>query len=72
MILVLFNLGNFMDLLRTAGGLIAIVVAVMVVPAYSNARREVPGGVLKKSGAWLEILIVIAYLLMAVGSVVTY
>ena len=72
MILVLFNLGNFMDLLRTAGGLIAIVVAVMVVPAYRNARREVPGGVLKKSGAWLEILIVIAYLLMAVGSVVTY
>lgn len=72
MILVLFELGNFMELLRTAGGLIAIVVAVMVVPSYRNARREVPGGVLKHSGTWLEILIILAYILMAIGSVVSY
>jgi amino acid permease len=72
MILVLFELGNFMELLRTAGGLIAIVVAVMVVPSYRNARREVPGGVLRHSGTWLEILIILAYILMAVGSVVSY
>ena len=72
MVLVLFELGSFMELLRTAGGLIAIVVAVMVVPAYRNARREVPGGILARSGLWLEIIIVIAYLLMAVGSVVSY
>lgn len=72
MILVLFELGSFMELLRTAGGLIAIVVAVMVVPSYRNARREVPGGILEKSGTWLEILIITAYILMAVGSVVSY
>ena len=72
MILVLFELGDFMELLRTAGGLIAIVVAVMVVPSYRNARREVPGGILEKSGTGLEIIIVLAYLLMAVGSVVSY
>ena len=72
MVLVLFELGDFMELLRTAGGLIAIVVAVMVVPAYRNARREVPGGILSKSGTWLEVLIITAYLLMAVGSVVSY
>lgn len=72
MILVLFELGDFMELLRTAGGLIAIVVAVMVVPSYRNARREVPGGILEKSGTGLEILIILAYLLMAVGSVVSY
>jgi len=72
MILVLFELGDFMELLRTAGGLIAIVVAVMVVPSYRNARREVPGGILEKSGTCLEILIILAYLLMAVGSVVSY
>lgn len=72
MILVLFELGDFMELLRTAGGLIAIVVAVMVVPSYRNARREVPGSILQRSGTWLEILIIAAYLLMAVGSVVSY
>ena len=72
MVLVLFELGDFMELLRTAGGLIAIVVAVMVVPSYRNARREVPGGILEKSGTWLELLIIIAYILMAVGSVVSY
>lgn len=72
MLLVLFELGDFMELLRTAGGLIAIVVAVMVVPSYRNARREVPGGILQRSGTWLEALIIIAYILMAVGSVVSY
>lgn len=72
MVLVLFELGDFMELLRTAGGLIAIVVAVMVVPAYRNARREVPGSILNKSGTWLDVLIIIAYIMMAVGSVVSY
>ena len=72
MILVLFELGDFMELLRLGGGLIAIVVAVMVVPAYRNARREVPGESLVKGSAALEILIIIAYIMMAVGSVVTY
>ena len=72
MILVLFELGDFMELLRLGGGLIAIVVAVMVVPAYRNARREVPGGSLVKGGAVIEILIIIAYVMMAVGSVVSY
>jgi len=72
LVLVLFELGDFMELLRTAGGLIAIVVAVMVVPAYRNARLELPGGLLRRSGTWLEILIIAAYVLMAVGSVVSY
>jgi len=72
MVLVLFELGDFMELLRTGGGLIAIVVAVMVVPAYRNARREVPGSILNKNGTWLDVLIIAAYILMAVGSVVPY
>lgn len=71
LLLVLFRLGSFMELMRTAGGLIAIIVAVMVVPAYHNARKEVPGKeLLSVHGIWLEFLIVAAYLLMAVGSVV--
>ena len=71
LILVLFNVAGFLDLMRTAGGLIAIIIAVMVVPAYHNARRNVPeNDLLRRSGLLLEILIVIAYILMAVGSVV--
>ena len=71
LILVLFNVAGFLDLMRTAGGLIAIIIAVMVVPAYHNARRDVPeNNLLRRSGLPLEILIVIAYILMAVGSVV--
>ena len=71
LILVLFNLAGFLDLMRTAGGLIAIIIAVMVVPAYHNARRDVPeNNLLRCSGLPLEIVIVVAYILMAVGSVV--
>ena len=71
LILVLFNVAGFLDLMRTAGGLIAIIIAVMVVPAYHNARRDVPvNNLLRHSGLPLEIVIVIAYILMAVGSVV--
>ena len=71
LILVLFNVAGFLGLMRTAGGLIAIIIAVMVVPAYHNARRDVPeNNLLRRSGLPLEIVIVIAYILMAVGSVV--
>ena len=71
LILVLFNVAGFLDLMRTAGGLIAIIIAVMVVPAYHNARRDVPeNNLLRRSGLPLEIMIVMAYVLMAVGSVV--
>lgn len=71
LIVVLFDLAGFMDLMRTAGGLIAIIIAVMVVPAYHNARRDVPeNDLLRYSGLPLEIVIVAAYILMAVGSVV--
>lgn len=70
--LTLFNLGGFMEFMRMAGGLIAIVVAVMVVPAYRNAREEVEGTILGKIGtAPVEALTIIAYILMGVGSVVS-
>lgn len=71
LVVVLFNLAGFMDLMRTAGGLIAILIAVMVVPAYHHARKEAPEhNLIRKSGLPLEIVIVLAYILMAVGSVV--
>ncbi len=72
-IIALLGLGDFMDLMRTAGGLIAIIIAVMIVPAYRNARREVPGSLLEKNGGvGMQIAMVVAYVLMAVGSVVPY
>ena len=71
-IVALLGFGGFMDLMRTAGGLIAIIVAVMVIPAYANARKEVEGSLLKHGGKVTEILVFIAYILMAVGSVVPY
>lgn len=71
LILALLNLGGFIDFLELAGGAIAIIVAVMVVPAYRNARREAPGTMLGRFGGTpFQILIIIAYILMAVGSVI--
>lgn len=68
--LALFNLGNFMEFMRLAGGLISIIVAVMTIPAFMNARREVPGSILKHNGNAVCIMIIIAYVLMGVGNVV--
>lgn len=65
------GLGGFMEFMRLAGGLIAILIALMVVPAFGKASRE-PGGSLlgRWGGCWMQVLIIIAYLLMAVGNVV--
>ena len=70
LVLALFNLGNFMEFMRLAGGLISIIVAVMTIPAFMNARREVPGSILKHNGKAVCIIIIIAYVLMGVGNVV--
>lgn len=70
LLLALLNIGGFIDFLELAGGAIAIIVAVMVVPAYRNARKEVPGSMLNRlGGGFFQICTIIAYLLMAVGSV---
>lgn len=71
LLISLMNIGGFIDFLELAGGAIAIIVAVMVVPTYRNSRREIPGSTLGKLGTTpFQILTVIAYLLMAIGSVV--
>jgi len=70
LILALFSLGNFMEFMRLAGGLISIIVAVMTIPAFMNARNEVPGSIIKHNGNTVCILIIIAYVLMGIGNVV--
>lgn len=72
LILAMLGFAGFMEFMRLAGGVIGIIVAIMIVPAYRNARREVPGSILEKTGGTMtQILIFIAYILMGVGSVVT-
>ena len=70
LVLALFNIGSFIDFLELASGAIAILVAVMLIPTYRNARKEVPGTIM---GVWgktiFQILTAAAYVLMAVGSV---
>ena len=71
LVLTLIGIGGFIDFLELAGGAIAIIVAVMVVPTYRNARRELPDSMLGKWGSGpMQIVTVIAYLLMAIGSVI--
>lgn len=73
LILALFNTGGFLSLMRTAGGLIAIMIALMVVPAFRRCRREKGALLLPKafSGTPMQVLVVVAFILMAVGSVVS-
>lgn len=66
------GLAGFMEFMRLAGGLIAILVAVMGVPAYRKSRREPGGSMLGRwGGTGMQIAMVAAYVLMAVGNVVT-
>lgn len=76
LLLALAGLGGFLDFMRTAGGAIAVLVAVLLVPAYRRARRaraaageEAPALLhpLLASSAW-DWVAAAAYLLMAVGS----
>ena len=71
LILALFNFGSFMEFMRLAGGLISIIIAIMIVPAYIHARREVEGSILTRCGGKVTAtVIIIAYILMGIGSVV--
>ncbi|MDO4811351.1 MAG: aromatic amino acid transport family protein [Eubacteriales bacterium] len=73
LLITLIGLGGFMEYMRLAGGLIAIIIALLVVPAYRKSRKE-PGEAIL--GAWggtvMQLVILIAYLLMAAGNVVPY
>ena len=70
LILALLNLGGFMSFMRTAGGLISIIIAVMVVPAFINSKKAPGESVLKHNGPIVCVIIIIAYIMMGVGSVV--
>lgn len=71
LIITLFNLGDFLDFLQIAGGAIAIVIALLFVPCYRIANREVPETILGKfSGTGFQLFVIIAYILMGVGNII--
>lgn len=72
LLLVLLNLGSFLEIMRTAGGLIAILMAIMVVPAFRRCRRA-NGRVLLPdalASTPVQAIVLAAFLLMAVGSAI--
>jgi amino acid permease len=69
--LALSGIAGFLELLRMAGGAIAILVAIMVIPTLRASRMR-GGEQVFDMGIWggtaFQILIVLAYILAAVGS----
>lgn len=72
LVLALAGFGGFLEFMRTAGGAIAVLVAVLFVPAYRRYRTRkgepaiLPPGISGRAWDWLAVA---AYLAMAVGSV---
>ncbi len=72
LLLVVFDFSSFLSLMRTAGGLIAILISLLVIPAFRRSRRE-NGEVLLSApmgGRVMQILVLAAYVMMAAGSAV--
>ncbi len=70
LVITVLGVGSFMEIMRLAGGVISIIMAVMVIPSYHNARKEIPGSLLENGTNTVQILIVIGYILMGIGNVV--
>lgn len=71
LLLTLLPIAGFMEFMRLAGGLIAIIVAVMVIPAFRKSREEKGESIFNgHGGTGLQLAIALMYLLMAVGNVV--
>ncbi len=72
LLMTFVNLGGFMDFMRIGGGLIGILIAILVIPAYRKSRKDPGESVLgDKCGTFVQILVIAAQILMAVGNVVT-
>ena len=77
LVIAISGLMNFLGFMRTAGGAIAIMVAIMIIPALRICRKEKsdedPDFNLGIFGATIfQVLVIIAYLGVAVGSVTPY
>lgn len=72
-ILALSGIAGFLGFLRIAGGVIAILLAILVIPTLRASRKQ-GGAAVFNMGIWggtaFQIFIVLAYLLAAAGSMV--
>ena len=71
LLLTLLGQGGFMEFVRLAGGLNAILISILLVPTFLGANREGPTRLMGRFAA-LPFLIIVAltYILMAIGSAV--
>ena len=70
LVIAIVNPYGFLGLMRTAGGLVSIIIAVMIVPAFMNARKTEGVSMLDNNGNAVCAAVIIAYILMGVGSAV--
>jgi amino acid permease len=75
LLLAVSNLTGFLGFMRIAGGAVAVMVAIQVVPALRKVRRvPAAAGPYFDLGVWggpfFQVMVIAAYLVMAVGSVV--
>ncbi len=75
-LIVIIGVTDFLGFMRLAGGAIALLVAILVVPVLNGARKHGdvrnPEWTLGFFGtAFFQVLVIIAFLAMAVGSIVT-
>lgn len=72
LLLTFLNLGGFMEFMRIGGGLIGILVAILVIPAYRKSLKDPGESVLgDQCGTVMQILVILAQVLMALGNVVS-
>ena len=76
LILAMAGLSGFLGFMRIAGGLLAVMISIMVIPAFLGSRKygtiKAPEFKLNRLGhPVFQGLIILAYILVVVGSVVT-
>ena len=74
-LLAIPGLTTFQGAMRYAGGAMAVLTAILIVPALAISRRA-KGKPAFDIGFWggpiFQVIIVLAYLVMAVGSIIKY
>ena len=70
LLIALVNPVGFLGIMRLGGGLISIIIAVMVVPAYINSRKDGTETILRNRSKWVWAVVIAAYILMGIGSMV--
>lgn len=73
LILSIMGFAGFMEFIRIAGGAIAVMIAVLLVPIYRISRKDGNENLIlgKYGNNFFSTAVIIAYILMAVGSLIS-